>query len=416
MREKALWVDSLNIDPDQYQKWCKDVPEFTSVTSWCLKNRKIEPQTYLNWAREYYQLASLHTQFFEQTPPPIQLWKKLLHSASWSDEMLPVSEWDGIVFIACLELPKQENLNFPTRFILTSNENLNKYWKVFKDIFPHFKTASQKNQKNTPKNQKNKPQKDQANKENQNQANKQNLENIDPKWANSTKKLSENEEVISSKLEGLSQIQVDENPNINPYQSPQNQSPTHPRSSENLTNPPPDPKPDSSPTNTLSKMTDTKKLDSKPVFLEPFGISSNSDEIKNNEDLINWVFQQMSPYFSACLWFVLENQHLSCWRYTSNLKPHDSNQKIDYTQPSIFRIVFRTGLPYHGYTTSSPTNDQFFKNWGYEAHPEHVTAYPIKKNLEVTGVLMGLSDSNSNTDNALSQTERIVEKITSLMS
>ena len=135
------------------------------------------------------------------------------------------------------------------------------------------------------------------------------------------------------------------------------------------------------------------------------------EQIQDNDSLVNWVFQQMSPYFSSVIWFLLKEKELSCWRYTNNLSPKNLAQAIDYNQPSIFRIVFRTGLSYHGYVTSSSVNDQFFDNWNFEAHPEHVTACPLKGNNKIIGILLGIGDANSNTSKVLLQAEKITEKI-----
>lgn len=364
--EDFKWVKAFGVSEENLQNWTKEIPENEFLLLWCLKNNKIDEKEYLEWARNRYGLASINEDFFEKnSPPPFEMWKKYMNSGPWSKLLLPFLEWENIVFILCLEPPKEKlELNFSAQFLLTSNRVLEMCWKSFKE----------------------------------------NLVSL----FSQTENLQNNQKLSNSSEHEKTETKIETPENIN-----QKWSSTKVSTLPSANNPPPPPSfthlvPSASSPKSFNKI----DLAAKSVSLRPFGVSNFTEEqIQDNDSLVNWVFQQMSPYFSSVIWLLLKDKNLSCWRYTNNLDPKDLNQKVDCNQPSVFRITLRTGLSYHGYITSSSVNDQFFDNWRFEAHPEHITACPIKKEKEIIGILVGIGDANSNTNKVLFQTEKIVEKI-----
>jgi hypothetical protein len=91
---------------------------------WCLDHAKFREQDYLRWAREYYSLPVIKTEFFEQ-PVPATLWQKTKNTP-WRESCFPLLEWDGVLFVGCLEPPVHSPL--PQVQFLLAPRSLQKIW------------------------------------------------------------------------------------------------------------------------------------------------------------------------------------------------------------------------------------------------------------------------------------------------
>ena len=102
--------------------------------SYALRQKAIPREEYFDWAREYYQIPFLKTEFF-QNPEVLSKskWKRIKDLETWSQQMLPVSFWEDIVYIGCVE-PYSKALSFPHRFVLASDLSLKVLWNtLFKE-------------------------------------------------------------------------------------------------------------------------------------------------------------------------------------------------------------------------------------------------------------------------------------------
>lgn len=81
------------------------------------------------------------------------------------------------------------------------------------------------------------------------------------------------------------------------------------------------------------------------------------------------------------------------WKWTEQLLSvkGDSPDAIPLEKPSIFRVAYRTCLPYHGYVVENPVNTAFFNAFTRGIMPKHVTIIPVLINGELVGMLMGLA-------------------------
>lgn len=101
--------------------------------------------------------------------------------------------------------------------------------------------------------------------------------------------------------------------------------------------------------------------------------------------------------FEKAVIFTFRNNELRPWMWSDGLPANhvttDAEMKaaIPLETPSIFRIVFRTCLPYHGYVAPCPVNDAFFKRLGVET-PSHATIVPLLVNTQMAGMLMGFTN------------------------
>lgn len=80
---------------------------------------------------------------------------------------------------------------------------------------------------------------------------------------------------------------------------------------------------------------------------------------------------------------------------------------ISLELPSIFRVAFRTSLPYHGYVVPNPTNAAFFDSFTRGTIPKHVTVMPVLMNGKPHSLLMGLSSVDVDIKATLSAMEKL---------
>src|SRR5262245_9726366 len=123
MRATKPWVEALKIDPQKVSAWAMEVPRHESVTFWCLEKGHLRSAEYFEWARDYYGLAQVSEEYFHQ-PANRDLWSKIHSVANWSPELLPIEEWDGVVFVACVEPPEGIQWSFPVQYVLATATDL----------------------------------------------------------------------------------------------------------------------------------------------------------------------------------------------------------------------------------------------------------------------------------------------------
>ena len=66
-----------------------------------MKNKKINPQEYHQWAFQHYKIPRLKVTFFQKN----KINKDLLdrYTEVWPDHVVPIKEWKGTLYLACLE-------------------------------------------------------------------------------------------------------------------------------------------------------------------------------------------------------------------------------------------------------------------------------------------------------------------------
>jgi hypothetical protein len=121
------WAQALRVAGQNYSQWNLEAPDGLNFTYWCLETNKINQDEYLSWARDHYGLASLNRNYFEKMPD-IELLERTSTDANWSQWLLPICEWDGVIFVACVEPLQDQNWSFPVQFVLAESSEIKKYW------------------------------------------------------------------------------------------------------------------------------------------------------------------------------------------------------------------------------------------------------------------------------------------------
>jgi hypothetical protein len=130
--KEASWK---KIFPDIYDRIrirhsTENVSEASLIYLAC-KEKLISSETYLNWAHHYYAIAILEDHFFEERFNRT-VFEKYSSFANWSEEFYPALEWDGVLFIACMDpyILNSLKLEIEVRPLLASYENITKGWKI----------------------------------------------------------------------------------------------------------------------------------------------------------------------------------------------------------------------------------------------------------------------------------------------
>ncbi len=535
MRALKPWVEALNLNPNQVAQWALDVPKHESVTFWCLDRGLVRSQDYFEWAKNFYQLPFLDSEYF-QKPANRDLWLKIQTVANWNPELLPLEEWDGVVFVGCVEPPENIQWSFPVAYVLVSARDLKIHWERLqseptKVTMPSINLNSlstpklpsdqaenapaptstpapvQARAKPTAPPVASHPQKPPAPKPTSPPVISEQVQKASatpPPTSGSPLQLNLNfatgsqpitpaaeasevpslsmpsspaEETSVSIPGGLnldlgninlgdpeSMGDAPEGLNIDTSQSdapeglaiPEDHSvfdqddvPTGIFPNPELSlgqeappdlNPPVHPKPKGAPVVAVSPQGTTNDPDDIPdqsvssftMVSAPVGSASSesgmidSDRVapksieaaQDQREAVAWVFQQLRQYFHYSWLFTLEGDTLTpqYWEKSARKIDDTATDPINLTQPSLFRIVARTRMPYHGHIVDNPINTGFFKKWGLRSTPEHVTATPVLNGDRPIAILLAAGKKPEKSEAVLRFVERLAPSISLAMS
>jgi hypothetical protein len=127
----VLWKSDF---PQVYQK-VRQLPLAKNLppAQWMflsLESGYITSEDYLLWAQNYYKLAILENSFF-LGPFKDATFTKYKDLFAWGPQALPIFEWDGVVFVACIDPHSvPSNLEILCRPILATYEGLTRGWQI----------------------------------------------------------------------------------------------------------------------------------------------------------------------------------------------------------------------------------------------------------------------------------------------
>lgn len=422
MKEQKSWVKALHIDANQFASWVLQTPKHESVTFWCLDKGFLRANEYFAWAQEHYGLALLNESYFKNQPNR-SLWDKIRTVANWSAEMLPLEEWDGVIFIGCVEPPMNVNWSFPVQYVLANAKDLKSHWENLQKapVQPAVASASvapaplpapavealdqtrTSIQMPAPKST-SAPQPAPA----VAAATKTGIIEMPAPTAENTKTnvQMEPDAPTGLRLNFMNEKVLKVDPSI-----PEGISAQHLKKAETVTG--------FTVVAPVAQQTTTTATPIAPKSAAPTSATDgaiNADKMaptsvaaaKTEDEVIAWAFQQLKQYFRYTWLLTLTSDNLMPWRWEQTITPADDSalQAIDLQQPSLFRIVLRTKMPYHGHIVDSPVNSSFFKGWGLKNNPAHVTAVPLLSGSHLIAILLCAGDKPSDLDQVLRFAER----------
>jgi hypothetical protein len=110
---------------------------------------------------------------------------------------------------------------------------------------------------------------------------------------------------------------------------------------------------------------------------------------------------------------LFQGGELRPWRWSEHWLPvhPESPASVPLDRPSLFRIVYRTTLPYHGYVMTNDINQKFFNEWNRGQVPDHLTAVPIVVDQKIAGMAIGLINDRKLAVEQSRPTLKAVERI-----
>lgn len=122
-------------------------------------------------------------------------------------------------------------------------------------------------------------------------------------------------------------------------------------------------------------------------------------------------FAQMHNYFQKSMVLKIDGKTVKPWKWDDRFKPAAKTSDMNLDTPSPFRIVNRTAKPYHGYISPNELNEKFFQEWNNNEIPDHLTLAPVIVDDSVVAMLLGIGDKASDNKLSLQHAEKIAAKL-----
>lgn len=365
MKSVSPWISSLNISQLSYEGWVRDIPKNEAFTFWCLSTGKINDDLYISWAKEFYGLANLSPDFFN-LPPNKQLWEQIKTVANWSEQIIPICEWDGAVFVACVEPPTEIQWSFPVRYVLARSQDMKNYWRKLNDVedrtfFGIPPTPDKQNQMAepilspqdiayTP------PEVDQPIGLNLNLLNK-----TGPQA--STDFMRELAKTVSP---------------INPVKPDQVQQDQIAEVASKV------------PTNTVTRNTSS---------------SFTSQTIS--------VLYNIKNVFVGGMIIDIQNDMFkpAVWDETFKKAEDNADTHWSLSAPSAFRVAYRTKIPYLGQVANTEINKKFFQAWGFAEMPQTILVQPVVRDDIVIHLILAVGDGLKKNTEMLNAAKKLAEDL-----
>ncbi len=382
-----------------------------SLLKYALQEQRLQPEQYLTWAMSHYLLPKLQPRFFTETPISQEMFAKWATHYPWSEECLPVAEWDGAIIVACLQPPQDFPTNPASIFVLATPENLQEAWKSL-----HREKSAEN--KEAPKKTDFEP-----------------LELMDesPSEENILEGIADlNLAVQEEKPDGLFEAAtvVQLKPVLeSTFEAPEGKSseisePEGALIDENTISVIDPPSVAGSTTDktivaTIPRPGQPAKPKQMPVHAGQFAL----DKFKaQNPDLISEsvkkVLNEMKVHFQRSLILTMDEHEtqLTVFAWDENFRGmKDTSMRISLDSPSIFSIVAKTQKPFHGYISLNEINEKFFEDWNQGQIPDHVTITPLILNDHMVGMILGIAEKAAYNKASLSFAEKLSEELVSTL-
>ncbi len=133
------------------------------------------------------------------------------------------------------------------------------------------------------------------------------------------------------------------------------------------------------------------------------------DESRSIDEAGSQSLAQVSNIFEVSMILLFRDGSLLPWKWSDlflSVKG-DRPDAIDLDDASIFKIVFKTGKPYHGYVVTNPVNQKFFNEFYRGMLPKHATIVPVMVDSRMAGMILGFTNSKVDYRQSLRLMERL---------
>jgi len=417
MKKVRPWVEALGIPEDDYQRWCLNIPAAESVTFRCLREGRIPVEAYLDWACNHYELPVLKKDFFANAPDHT-LFEKLKSIGSWSNEIMPIGEWDGVIYIACTEPNDDISWSFNVCYLLAAPASLEAHWKalnatkpvlaptvatpslvtpplppmaeITKTAFPVLPNIATPDKKDDP------------------------FAAIEMQLTQTAVKIPEASAAPALDMpEGFGAVGTfapapaldvpDAFAALAPEGISHEATPAvNDVVPEGLSLP-------DMPENTLTAI--VPKAD---VSISPAPVTSQ--DLNTMQKMAQEYFKELKSDFVGCMLLSFDGDNLRPIAWDEKWKTTGPNTAfISLSNASAFRVVYRTKMPYLGHVVETPSNSEFFSAWGFTALPENILVQPLSENGQWYGMLLLLADKTKKQSTQLAVAEQVAARLANVM-
>lgn len=381
-------------------------------------------------------LPILSNSFFEQHRPSVELFQKWQSAASWSAFILPIYQWQDILYVGCSrEISLDIKTDLKVVYIFCETEALNRLWEDFHFVEKKPELIELSSEVSE----------DVLDLENISEPASEALEGLDLGEPLHLGDNAEDNDILKSSTEldassnensddllqafadvpppvlektSVSITAVENSPTLQQIETPilatENKSEVSPLSVL---------KPKESPSNQVISASEaapkpaipsTPSAEALEVTRTVSSLTSLSGTHLTQEQVFSGIFGEMKKNFQKSMLLLKKQDTVIPWKWDENFQSSNSNQKknpISLKQASPFRVVERTQKSYHGYVVPNDLNDQFFADWNGGTHPDHMTIIPIIIDDQIIAMLLGIGDKSADSKTCLLQTEHLSEAI-----
>jgi hypothetical protein len=425
-----------------------------SFLAYCLLENLIPSREYLEWAKETHQLPVLTDEFFIAHAASSKFFQTYKSLHPWNSACLPVAEWDGVLLVACLEVPLDFPADRPAAFLLAAPALMAQTWHFYSQPAPQYGEIDPlENLLADPAlagvSGSAAPSKDLFDANGDLILKEEELTNA---GSNPSIDLEVVEEQAGGSPEGLfAETVVDATmftsvaPGLEAntltaaapeglVKGPRTVEALVPVENSDLHRSPPVA---ASAVNLEEDVIDMniapaqKPLAGMPLKIPPkaapqtpmapvktstqSGIGSSFPlekmRSKNPEAFeanVKASFKKIKPYFKKSMLLAVggNDQVIKPLIWDDNFKTQEARKsEFELQTPSFFRIVSTTQKPYHGFVVTNDFNDSFFEAWNQGQIPDHITLVPVMDGDHVIGMLLGIGEKASYNRQVLQFTE-----------
>ncbi len=432
--------------PQAYQK-VRQIPLARNLppAQWMflsLESGFLNSEDHLTWARPFYGLASLENIFFVEHFTP-ETYEKYKAQFNWGPQVLPVFEWDGVVFVACVDPHSvPSHLEVVCRPLLASYEGLIRGWEIVtsnetfllaKNHSPHNHTAEPaKMMEDAPPMMEDAPPM---------------MEDAPPMMEDAPPMMEDAPPMMEDAppmVEDAPPMMEDAPPMMEDILSMMEAAPVLVSDFDFSTSSP-------SPTLSVPKSEDLFELEdsapnnesnehkanggehngSEAVFEMPEGLNFSPKpavpvapeqainppsivqpppEMELEEDL-KLSFAKAYQSYRNLMILKLSNDAVIPFRWDPSYKNPKALKTIELNQPSVFRIAAKTQKPFHGAIAPNEVNSQFFANWFGGHTPTYLTIIPLFFERDCVGLLLGAADEELDRKDSLQLMESTAHNV-----
>ena len=422
---------------------------------------RISEAEYIAWAKTAFNLPVVTDTYFSIPEDPIY-WESICHLFSWTPDLFPLTEWDGVMVIACVEPPREFRLSRQHQFVLVPPKHLHALWLKLNpdskivtsapvqsakppapaapparptDLFSQLseQLAGLNSVDETDSSSGDGDSETPVESEIEMPAGMLPLGDFDLKIPKSMKSVAEPVFSSGAPTEPASQIVIPialtsatPLPIAMPPPIAMGPAPTLEHAAAALAAVPPRlPKntENSSVPGTISTdMSAEVEIVPESEFSDEFShtriVLAEGDTrpilfCENIEEISVQSLRHLVRSFKSAMVLIREKDGIIPWQWTTGLaSPLNKSVKLISPQsPSIFSIVCRTKLPFHGGIRPSEENNRIFAAFGDGKLPVHATVVPVVVEGRLVAMLMGLNDELMDYRYILPSVEKLAQEV-----